>query len=92
MTMAAISTTSAVLAWIGLGLGLVVAVVVVKLFTNVMTAALEIRRYADAILTAGVGIATNLDGVEQLERTKQLTGAVPGLAGAYLERLSADRP
>jgi hypothetical protein len=92
MTVAAISTGSAILAWIGLGLGLVVALVVVKLFMNIIRPALEINRYAQEILSAGVGIATNLDGVEELERTKQLTGAVPGLAGAYLERLSADRP
>lgn len=92
MTLASISTGSAILAWIGLGLGLVVAVVVVKLFTNVMRPALEIDRYADEILTAGVGIATNLDGVEELARTEQLATAVPGLAGAYLERLGAGRP
>lgn len=87
MTVLAISTGSAVLAFIGLALGLVIAVVVVGLFQNVIRPALEIDRYAKDILDAGVGIATNLDGVSELGRTDQLTGAVPGLAVAYLDKL-----
>ena len=56
----------AVLAWIGLALGLVIAVLVVELFNRVVRPLLEIRRYADDILQAGVAIATNLDGVDEL--------------------------
>jgi hypothetical protein len=87
MTMLAISTGSAILAWIGLALGAVVLAVVVLLFTNVIRPALEIERYARRILDAGVGIATNLDGADELARTRDLATAVPGLAGAYLETL-----
>jgi hypothetical protein len=89
---AEVSTAGAILAWIGLGLGLVIALVVVKLFNNVVRPALEIEAYARDILEAGVGIATNLDGVEELERTRQLTGAVPGLAVAYLEKAKGAGP
>lgn len=87
MTVAAISTGMAVLAWIGLAIGLVIAVAVVALFNRVVRPALEIRRYADDILEAGIGIATNLDGVDELARTRELAGAVPGLAGAYLKKV-----
>jgi hypothetical protein len=84
---AAVSTAAAVLALIGLFLGLVIAVVVVALFNRVVGPALEIRRYADDILEAGVGIATNLDGLDELQRTRELAEAVPGLATAYLAKL-----
>jgi len=87
VSLLAISTGAAVLAWIGLALGLVVAVLVVGLFNRVVIPALEIRRYADDILAAGVGIAKNLDDVDQLERTLELGGAVPELAGRYLEKV-----
>ncbi len=88
MSVLAISTGTSVLALIGLALGLVVALLVVKLFNLVMRPALEIDAYAKDILEAGVGIATNLDGVAELERTHALASAVPGLAGAYLQRLT----
>lgn len=87
MTVFGISTGMAVLAWIGLALGLVIAVLVVELFNRVVRPLLEIRRYADDILQAGVAIATNLDGLDELERTRELATAVPDLAGAYLQKL-----
>ena len=83
------STLTLVLAWIGLGLGLVVALVVVLLFNRIVRPALEIKRYADRILEAGVGIARNLDGVDEAVRTRELATAVPGLAVAYLRKLGA---
>jgi hypothetical protein len=83
------STLVVVLAWIGLGLGVVVAGLVVLLFDRIMQPALEIKRYADDILDAGVGIAKNLDGVDEAVRTKELATAVPGLAVAYLKKLGA---
>jgi hypothetical protein len=90
MTFLAISTGSAILAWIGLALGLVVAVVVVGLFNRVMRPLLEINRYADDILDAGVKIAKNLDDApEALTHTRELTTAVPGLAVGYLRKLGA---
>jgi hypothetical protein len=90
VTFLAISTGSAILAWIGLALGLVVAVVVVGLFNRVMRPLLEIGRYAEDILEAGVKIAKNLDDApEGLSRTRELATAVPGLAVAYLRKLGA---
>jgi len=76
-----------VLALIGLAIGVVVLVVVIGLFNRIMRPALEIKAYADDILEAGVGIARNLDGVDELGRTHALGSAVPGLATAYLNKL-----
>jgi hypothetical protein len=89
MTLVAVTTGEAVLAIIGLALGLVVAVVVVLLFNRVVIPALEIERYAEDILEAGVGIAKNLDDADALMRTRDLGAAVPGLAVAYLEKAKA---
>lgn len=85
------STTLIVFAWLGLALGLVVAALVVALFNRIVRPALEIKRYADDILAAGVGIARNLDGVDEALRTRELATAVPGLAMAYLRKLGAVR-
>ena len=89
MALLAVSTGEAILAIIGLALGLVVAVVVVLLFNRVVIPALEIERYAEDILEAGIGIAKNLDDVDELMRTRELATAVPGLALAYLEKVKA---
>ncbi len=86
MTVLAVSTGAAILAFIGLALGLVVAVLVVNLLQSVLRTTREIDRYAQDILVAGVGIATNLDGVDKLARTRQLGAAVPGLAVAVLKK------
>ncbi len=85
------STTLIVFAWLGLALGLVVAALVVALFNRIVRPALEIKRYADDILAAGIGIARNLDGVDEALRTRELATAVPGLAMAYLRKLGAVR-
>ncbi|MBA2359767.1 MAG: hypothetical protein H0V79_02325 [Actinobacteria bacterium] len=76
-----------ILAWVGLALGLVIALWVVGLFNRIMLPALEIKRYADRILEAGVGIAKNVDGVDEAVRTRELATAVPDLAVAYLRKL-----
>ena len=89
MTPLAMSAGIIVLAWIGLALGLVIALVVVLLFNRVVRPALEIDRYADDILAAGLAIARNLDGADELLRTRELATAVPPLALAYLDRLGA---
>ncbi len=81
------STTVVALAWIGLALGLVVALLVVWLFDRVVRPMLEIERYSRAILDAGLGITRNLDGVDEAVRTRDLATAVPGLAVAYLRKL-----
>lgn len=75
------------LALVGLGLGLVVALVVVALFNAVLRPIGEIERYAADILEYGIGIAGNLDGVDEAVRTRELATAVPGLATAYLRKL-----
>ena len=85
------STFVVVLAWIGLALGVVVALVVIGLFNRIVRPAREIKRYADDILEAGLGIARNLDGVDEAVRTRELATAVPGLATAYLRKLGAVR-
>jgi len=82
-----VSTTVVVLTWVGLGLGLVVALLVVWLFDRVVRPMLEIERYSRAILDAGLGITRNLDGVDEAVRTRDLATAVPGLAVAYLQKL-----
>jgi hypothetical protein len=87
MTVLAMAAGSAILAWIGVALLLVVALIVVALLNRVMRPALEIKAYADDILEAGVGIAKNLDDVDQLERTHELATAVPPPALAYLEKV-----
>ena len=89
MTALAMSTGLVVLAWIGLALGLVIAVVVVGLFNSVMRPIGEIDRYASDILDGGLGIARNLDGADEIVRTQELATAVPPLAVAYLKRLGA---
>lgn len=81
------STTVVVFAWLGLALGLVVALLVVWLFDRVVRPVLEIERYSRAILDAGLGITRNLDGVDEAVRTRDLATAVPGLAVAYLQKL-----
>jgi hypothetical protein len=91
VTLLAIGTAAAVLAWIGLALGLAVAILVAGLFNRVVRPALEIRRYADDILAAGLAIAHNLDGVDELAHTRRLAGKVPSLVGGYIERIGAGR-
>lgn len=92
MTVLAVSTGQTILAWIGLALLLVVAVVVLNLLMATLRPVREIDRYAGHILEAGVGIATNLDDVDELVKTHALATAVPGLAVAYLTKLGLVRP
>lgn len=84
------STTQIVLAWIGLALGAAVLVIAVLLLDRVLTPIREIRRYTDDVLAAGVGIARNVDGVDEAVRTRDLANAVPGLAVAYLRKLGVE--
>lgn len=89
MTVFAMSTGLIVLAWIGLAVGLVIAVVVVGLFNSIMRPLSEIDDYAKDILDGGLGIARNLDGADAIVHTHELATAVPPLAVAYLKRLGA---
>ena len=88
----AVSTGTAVLSLIGLALGLVILLVVLALFNRVVRPALEINRYAKDILDGGIGIAKNLDGVDELARTRELALSLPPLAVAYLEVVKKELP
>lgn len=81
------STLVFLVALLGLVLGLGAAAAVVALFTGILRSAGEIERYAADILEYGVGIARNLDGVDEAVRTRELATAVPGLATRYLQKL-----
>ena len=81
----AVSTGIAVLSLIGLAVGLVILLVVLALFNRVVRPALEIDGYAKDILDGGVGIAKNLEGVDELAKTRDLATSLPPLAVAYLE-------
>ena len=74
---------------VGLGAGVPVLGLVAALLHRTIVPAQEIDRYAKDILDAGLAIATNLDGLDELERTHALATAVPGLAVAYLQKLGA---
>ena len=89
MPLPAASTIASILAGVGLLAGLAIAAVLVVLLNGVMRPTRQVASYAEEILSSGVGIAKNLDGIEKLGRTDELTGEVSGLARAYLERLGA---
>lgn len=71
--------------WIANVVALVVVVpLVVVLANRVIRAALEISRYADDILTHGVGLTANLDPVPALLTTRQLVATATGHAVDYV--------
>jgi len=63
-------------------LGLPVLGVVAVLLHRVLRPLLESARYSERILTAGVGIASNLDGLGEAARTRELAPAVAEIARA----------
>lgn len=81
----ALGTAPSILAWLTIAVALVGALAAVALLYRVIQPALEIERYARDILDSGLAIARNLDGVDELARTRELATAVPELGGAYLE-------
>ena len=72
---------------VGAGVFLVTLPVVVMLLNRVLRPLREIKRYADGILEAGLGIARNLDGVDEAVTTRDLAVALPELAPPALRRL-----
>jgi hypothetical protein len=72
-----VSTTTLVLAWLGLFVGAQVPVLVLILLNRVLRPLREIKRYADDTLAAGLGIGRNLDGIEEAARLRQLATALP---------------
>ena len=61
-----------VLAWLGVLVLLAVAVQVLVLLNRVLRPLLEIKSYADEILESGLWIARNLDGADEVVRTRDL--------------------
>ena len=87
MTVLAIGVGTAILAWATVAIALVGALAAVALLTRVVQPALEIKRYAEDTLEAGLAIARNLDGADELARTRELALTVPQRASRYLERV-----
>ena len=71
------STGVVVLSLLGLFLGVPVLVAVLLCLNRVLRPLREIKRYADDILEAGLGIARNLDAVDEAARTHDLVTALP---------------
>jgi len=86
LTVPALATGPAILAWAAVAIALVGALAAVALFNRVVRPALEIDRDAGDILEAGLAIARNADGFEELDRTRHLATMVPDLASRYLAR------
>lgn len=76
------------LGWaVGTGIFLLSLPVVMVLLNRVLRPLREIERYADDILTAGLGIARNLDGIDEAAATRDLAAALPRHAPAALAKL-----
>jgi len=82
----AISTGLAILAIIGLVIGLVVFGVVVLLLSGVLKPLLKINKDVQDASTAPM-LTNGVKGTDQLGRTQQLASGVPALAVAYLQKL-----
>ena len=70
------------LAWFGLLNGLAAAVTALVGLNRVLRPLREIERYAGDTLAAGLGIARNLDGVDEAVRTRDLVLALRHALGA----------
>jgi hypothetical protein len=77
-----VSTAALVLAWLGVAALAAIGGLVHLLVNRVLRPLREIKRYTDEILTAGLAIARNLDGVDEAARTRELTKELPALVGA----------
>jgi hypothetical protein len=86
MTVLAVGTVVAVLALIGLVIGLVVLFVVIWLLQGVLAPLRGILRDVQSAETAPM-LKRGVQGTDQLARTRHLAESVPGLAGAYLQKL-----
>jgi hypothetical protein len=87
VTLFAVSTGIAILAIIGLVVGLVILGVVATMLQAVYAPIRAIRRDASEAATAPM-LDRGINGIDALGRTRQLANAVPGLAGAYLQKLT----
>lgn len=80
-----------ILAVIGLVLGLVIFLLVVKLLNDTLTPLLAIRDDVENAVTAPM-LTAGVPGTEQLGTTRRLSEGVPPLALAYLAKLGAGAP
>jgi hypothetical protein len=87
MTLMAVGTTVAVLAVIGLVVGLIVLGVVIFLLSNVLAPLRSILRDLQSAKTAPM-LERGVPGTDQLGTTRRLAESVPELALAYLQKLS----
>jgi hypothetical protein len=67
-----------VLALLGLVAGVAVLLAVAWLLDRILRPVREIDRYAADTLAAGLGIARNLDGLDEILRTRDLGAALAG--------------
>jgi hypothetical protein len=86
MSMMAVGAGVAILALIGLAIGLVVLFVVIWLLNDVLTPLRRILHDVEDAKTAPL-LERGVQGTDQLERTRRLAEAVPDLAVAYMQKL-----
>ncbi len=89
MTLLAIGVGNAILGSITVVVALIGALAAVVLLYRVVQPALEIKRYAEGTLDAGLAIARNLDGVEELARTRELAMSLSERATRYVSTSGA---
>ena len=90
--MTVVAASALQLGWaVGTGVFLVSLPVVLMLLNRVLRPLREIKRYADDVLEAGLGIARNLDGLDEAVTTRDLATALPRLAPPALEKLGVRR-
>jgi hypothetical protein len=87
MTPMAVGTTVAVLAVIGLVVGLIVLGVVIWLLANVLAPLRSILKDLQSAKTAPM-LERGVPGTDQLGATRRLAESIPDLALAYLQKLS----
>ncbi|HUR84556.1 MAG TPA: hypothetical protein VMY78_04365 [Solirubrobacteraceae bacterium] len=86
MSLFAVSTGIAVLALIGLAVGLVVFGVVIALLQGVLSPLLKVLADVQDAKTAPM-LEHGVKGTDQLSRTQSLANSVPDLAVAYMTKL-----
>jgi len=87
MSLVAVSAAGAILAVIGLLVGLVVLGVVIWLLRDVLAPLLRISADIENAETAPM-LKKGIPGTDQLDQTRRLAESVPPLALAYLDKLA----
>jgi hypothetical protein len=82
----AVGTVVAILALVGLAIGLVVLFVVIGLLQGVLAPLRRILADVQSAQTAPM-LQRGVQGTDQLNRTRRLAESVPDLAAAYLVKL-----